>query len=342
LGLLWHGPTDTLHGSPSGDLTFYSGSIWSLASQPYPNFDPGFVNGASRGYFNNLYPALGAALLYLPNFDPFLFILASGGTSYVLLSALMLHLYVTDRESRPIGLLDLLVLTLSVLVSARYPYWVAESIPMVFVPALTTSVWWMAERGQRAYGWAVAAMLAGLSGSLLSKVAAAAVLVPLGFTGIPSHVRSLPCLARLTVLGVAGTFGIYSAAMLIHFAPLFAAIADMGPESFRMPRWYFVSRDAGALLMIGLAWFVAEKLVALTLSFGLATFFAFSFVLQVNYVCVCLVLGLILFSDRSPSICARAIALVAFALSLPALFLGDPAGPSSGVIWIACVGGGRH
>jgi hypothetical protein len=142
------------------------------------------------------------------------------------------------------------------------------------------------------------------------------------------------------VLGVAGTFGIYSAAMLIHFAPLFAAIADMGPESFRMPRWYFVSRDAGALLMIGLAWFVAEKLVALTLSFGLATFFAFSFVLQVNYVCVCLVLGLILFSDRSPSICARAIALVAFALSLPALFLGDPAGPSSSVIWIACVGGG--
>jgi hypothetical protein len=284
-------------------------------------------------------PALGAALLYLPDFDPFLFILASGGTSYVLLSALMLHLYVTDRVSRPIGPLDLLLLTLSVLVAARYPYWVAESIPMVFVPALTIAVWWMAERGQRAYGWSVAAMLAGLSGSLLSKVASAAVLVPLGSTGIASNIRTLPYPIRLAVLGVAGVFGIYSAAMLIHFVPLFVGNADIGPESYRTPRWYFVSRDAGALLMVALAWLVAEKPVALALSFGLATFFAFSWVFQVNYVCVCLVLGLILFSDRSQSIYARMIALVAFALSLPALILGDQASPSSGVVWIACVGG---
>lgn len=339
LGLLWHGPTDTLPGSPSGDLTFYAGNIWSLANQPYPNFDLGYANGANRGYFNNLYPALGAALLYLPNFDPFLFILASGGASYVLLSALMLHLYVTDRASRTIGLLDVLILTLSVIVAARYPYWVAESIPMVFVPALTISVWWMAERGHRRYGWSVAAMLAGLSGSLLSKVATAGVLVPLGFAGIPSHIRSLPFRARIAVLGVAGIFGIYSAAMLIHFGPLFAAIADIGPESFRTPRWYFVCRDAGALLMVVLAWFVAEKPVALALSIGMASFFVLSFALQANFVSVCLVLGLIVFSDCSPSIYARTIALLAFALSLPALILGDQASPSSGVIWIACVGG---
>jgi hypothetical protein len=170
---------------------------------------------------------------------------------------------------------------------------------MVFVPALTMSVWWMAERGQRAYGLSVAAMQAGLTGSLLSKVAAAAVLVPLGSTGITSQIGSLSYLARLAALGVAGIFGIYSVVMLIHVAPAFAAIADIGPESFRTPRWYFVSRDAGALLMVGLAWLVAEKPVALALSFGLVTFFAFSFLFQVNYVCVCLVLGLILFSDRS-------------------------------------------
>src|SRR5207247_1953501 len=133
------------------------------------------------------------------------------GTSYVCLSALMVHCYVADRVSRSIGPLDLLLLTLAVLVAARYPYWVAESIPMVFVPALTMSVWWMAERGQRAYGWSVAAMLAGLSGSLLSKVVAAAVLVPLGSTGLTSQIRSLPHPARLAVLGIAGIFGIYSA-----------------------------------------------------------------------------------------------------------------------------------
>jgi hypothetical protein len=100
LGLLWHGPTDTLSGSPSGDLTFYSGGIWSLAERPYPFVDLGYEAGAARGYFSFLFPALGAALLYLPGFDPFLFLLASGGTSYILLSALMLHLYVADCAQR--------------------------------------------------------------------------------------------------------------------------------------------------------------------------------------------------------------------------------------------------
>ena len=147
LALLWHGPTETLSGSPTGDLTYYAGNLWSLARQAYPLANLGYANGTA-GYFNFLYPAFGAALLYLPNFDPFLFLLASGGTSYVLLSALMLHLYVAERAVRPIGMSVLLVLVLSIVVAARYPYWVAESIPLVFVPALTISVWWMAERGR--------------------------------------------------------------------------------------------------------------------------------------------------------------------------------------------------
>lgn len=339
LALLWHGPTDTLSGAPTGDLGFYAGSIWSLASQPYPYFDLGFANGEVRGYFNNLYPALGAALLHLPNFDPFLFLLASGGTSYVLLSALMLHLYVTDRASRPIGPSDVLLLTLSFIVAARYPYWVAESIPLVFFPALTISVWWMAERGQRDYRWGMAAILAGLSGSAVSKVVSAALLVPLGFTGILPHFRKVPYAAKLAALVIAGIFGAYSAAMLIHFIPMFAGNAAIGPESFRTPRWFFVARDCGALLMIASAWFVAEKPVALAVSLGLATFLAYSWIFQINFVCASLVLGLVLISAARSSIYGRVLALAAFALSLPALILGDQASASSGGVWIACVGG---
>ena len=82
LALLWHGPTDTLPGSPTGDLNFYAANIWSLAKQAYPLIDLGYANGGTRLYFNLLYPALGAALLDLPHFDPLLFLLASGGTSY--------------------------------------------------------------------------------------------------------------------------------------------------------------------------------------------------------------------------------------------------------------------
>src|SRR5207249_7420068 len=97
------GPTETLSGSPTGDLTYYAGNLWSIARQAYPLVNLGYANGTAP-YFNFLYPALGAALLYLPNFDPFLFLLASGGTSYVLLSALMFHLYVAERAIRAIGM----------------------------------------------------------------------------------------------------------------------------------------------------------------------------------------------------------------------------------------------
>jgi hypothetical protein len=210
---------------------------------------------------------------------------------------------------------------------------------MVFVPALTISVWWMADRGRHAFGWGVAAMLAGLAGSVLSKIVTAAVLVPLGSAGLWSRVRALPHPARLAVLAVGGIFGVYSLVMLFHFIPLFLAYAALGPESFRTPRWYFVCRDAGALLMLALAWLIADLPVALALSVGLTTFLAFSWVFQVNFVCVSIVLGLILISGAGSSAFVRGLALTAFALSLPALVLGDQASASSGAIWIACLGG---
>jgi hypothetical protein len=182
-------------------------------------------------------------------------------------------------------------------------------------------------------------MLAGLSGSLLSKIVSAAVLVPLGSAGIWSRIRNLPYLARLSVLGVGGIFGLYSTVMLVHFLPVFLASATPGPESFRDPQWYFVGRDAGALLMMALAWIIADLPVALALSLGLTTFLVYSWVFQVNFVCASIVLGLILVSGTAPSVFVRRFAVTAFALSLPALVLGDQAGASSAVIWIVCLGG---
>ncbi|KWV59479.1 hypothetical protein AS156_31075 [Bradyrhizobium macuxiense] len=339
LALLWHGPTDTLSAAPSGDLSFYAGNIWSFANQAYPNLDLGYANGEARAYFNNLYPALGATLLYLPNFDPFLFLLAGGGTSYVLLTALTLHLYATDRIARFIGSLDLVLLTLSIVVAARYPYWVAESIPMVFVPGLTISVWWMAQRNHKAILWTLAAMTAGLVGSLLSKVVTAAVLVPLGSTGAWSRLPSLARGAKLAVLMITGAFSIYSAIMLFRFLPMFIAIANPGPESYLTPNWYYIGRDAGATLMGATVWMFADVSTALVLSFGVATFLVFPFLFQANFVCVSILLGLLLISAGKLSIFTRTLAFTSFVLCLPALIWGDPAGASSGVIWIICLGG---
>ncbi len=204
LGLLWHGPTQTLPGSPSGDLTYYVGTIWTLAEHPYPLLDLGYENGGARSYFNSVYPALGAALVYFPGFDPYLFLLAGGGTSYVLLTALMLHFYLRDRAPQTTSFFSVILLVLCFLVAARYPFWVAESIPLVFVPALTIAVWWMAERGERIFGWAIAAMVVGLIGSILSKVAAAAVLVPLGAAGLWRQFWLLSYSLQSVALAVAG------------------------------------------------------------------------------------------------------------------------------------------
>jgi hypothetical protein len=339
LALLWHGPTETLSGAPTGDLTFYAGSIWSLDHHPFPNIDLGYENGDNRGYFNQLFPAVGAALLYLPGFDPFLFLLASGGTSYILLTTIMLHFYAADRGSGSPGTFAVVILVLSVLVAARYPYWVVESIPVIFTPALTIAVLWMAERGRTDSRWSAAAMVAALTGSILSKVATAAVLVPLGAAGVWKQFSMLPYAVRVVALGVACIFGIYSILMLQYFLPIFLTAAEVGPESLRAPQWYFECRDVAALALTLLAWRVADRPAALALTLGLSTFLLFSWVFQINFVVSSIVLGLMMFTDPVKSALARPLALAAFAASLPAVVLSDPGGLSTGFVWVACLGG---
>jgi hypothetical protein len=339
LGLLWHGPTDTLPGSPSGDLASYSGYLWSLADRPYPLIDHSYENGGASGYFNLLFPALGAALLHLPGFDPFLYLLAGGGASYIVLSALMLHLYVADRAPGSVGSFAVLILVLSFLAAARYPYWVIESIPVVFVPALAIAVWWMTERGRTDYRWSMAATIAGLGGSVLSKVTMAAVLAPLGAAGLCRQFGRASYRVRAVALGIAGLSGLYCLAMLAHFLPTFVGLAEAGPESLRSPQWWFVARDVATLVLAVLAWRIAEPLVALALTFGLATFLAFAFLFQINFVCVSLLLGLMAFAGPEKLAGSRLLAFAGFALALPAAMLSDPAGISSGIVWAACLGG---
>jgi hypothetical protein len=339
LGLLWHGPTETLSGSPSGDLTSYAGSIWSLASRVYPLTDLGYENGATLGYFNHLFPALGAVLLSLPGFDPFLYLLASGGATYIVFSSLMLHFYLADRAPGSPGFLAVIVLLLSFLAAARYPYWVIESIPVVFIPALAMSIWWMAQRSQNDFRWALVAAVAAVSGSALSKVTSAAVLFPLSTSGIWRQFWSLPRSLRMTGYAVGCITLVYGLAMLSYFLPKFLSIANTGPESFQNPQWWFICRDISVVILALLAWLIVDAFAAFALTIGLLTFVLFSGVFQINFVIVTLLLGLIVFTGPASSSGVRLIALAAFALAFPAMLLSDPAGVSSSLLWIACLGG---
>ena len=70
LGILLHGPSATENGAPFGDLTFYSGQIWSLAAYPTTLTNLG-VLGETQGAFNMLWPAIGASLPHSIDLDPF-------------------------------------------------------------------------------------------------------------------------------------------------------------------------------------------------------------------------------------------------------------------------------
>jgi hypothetical protein len=338
LALFWHGPTATLPGSPTGDLTDYAGTIWTLDKQPYPSLNLGYENGVARIYFNILYPALGAALLHLPGFDPLLYLSAGGGTSYVFFSATMLHVYLTDRPARPASRFSVVLLLLAFIVGARYPYWVIESIPVVFLPALTISVFWMTKRSRTSFGWIIAAMVGGLVGSMLSKVVTAIVLVPLGAAEVSRQFRQFPKPVQVLAIVIGTIFAAYCAAMLWRFMPIFIAAAQFGPESLRNPPWWFLWRDAGTAALAVLVWFITEVPVALALFLGLASFLGFSFLFQANFVCATLIVGLLTF-DRPLKLGLRWLVLLALALALPAALTSDPTGTATGIAWTVCLGG---
>jgi hypothetical protein len=338
MALLWHGPTATLSGAPSGDIAFYASSVWSLAARPYPLPDLGLESAAGVPYFNLLFTAYGAALVPIPGFDPFLHILAGGGASYILLSTLMLHIYLADRAPARIDAFACVILLLSFLVAARNPFWVVGSIPMVFVPALTLAVWWMVEQSRANIGWGVAALAAGLLGSSLSKVVAAIVLVPLAGTSFWDWLRSIARRNRLLTFAVGAVFTVYCLFMLATYLPGFLKMAPLGPESRATPYWWAVARDAGAIALMGLAWRIADRPVALVLIGGFASFLAFAWLFHANFVCATLLLGVMAFLRPDKLASSRFLAIAGFGAALPATIMSDPAGLSSGIVWILCLG----
>ena len=135
-------------------------------------------------------------------------------------------------------------------------------------------------------------MTFGLAGSVLSKAAAASVLVPLGAAQLWPRFRSLPRSMQAIGAALGCLFGIYCITMLSRYLPAFLAIANLGPNSLAHPAWYVISRDLGCVLLAVLAWRVVDRATAVGLILGIASFLVFSFVFEVNLVCVTLVLGL--------------------------------------------------
>jgi hypothetical protein len=338
LGLLWHGPTETLNGYPSGDLVFYATSMLSLAVQPYPFVDLAYANSAPLGYFNMLYSGFGAILTEFRGFDPFLYLLAGGGAAFILYSGLTLHLYLIDRAAPP-DHYGIAVLLLAFLTALPYPYWVAESTPIIYLPALVVVVWWTAQRGLSRPAWAVAALIVGLGGSVLTKVVTAAVLVPAAAAGAHRRLRSLPFSARVLVWASVLAFALYAIAMLVSFLPTFLGRADIGPNGYRYPTWWFIARDIATLALIVISFLAFDFGIALALSIGFASALAFAFLFTGNFSCAALLLGVMSLTYSERAARYRWPITAALAFTLPSVFLALKDGLTSGAIWVCCVCG---
>jgi hypothetical protein len=349
MGLHWHGPTETLAGSPSGDLVYYSTAIVSLSTQLYPYLNLGYEQAPLNLYFNLLFPLLGAALSRGVTFDPFLFIAAGGGASFVLSLGLTLHLYIRGTGILTRGahaVLSSLVLALAIVVAIRYPYWIIESIPMIHAVPLTLAVvYWARKNDARAR---LLAFVLAVVGSALSKVVGAAVLAPfVAATAVPDFFR-MSYRIRVAAILAAVAAAVYGAVLLYRMGPLNFAVAPLGPLSVAMIRHYhadfwtvlpFAMRDVSAVLMAAAAFVLADWLVAGAIAFGLLLFLTNPFLFQFDFVCAVIILGLIACDHPDRLWKFRKLVLAALLLAVPAALRTDPAGNSSGLVWLVCIGG---
>lgn len=346
IGLHWHGPTATLPGSPSGDLVYYSTSIVSLGKQLYPYLNLGYEREPLNLYFNMLFPLAGAALSGVVAIDPFLFIAASGSAFCVLSLGIALHVYARGAGILTSGTLALVFLALAIIVANRYPYWVVESVPMIYLVPLVLSVVHFARKSDtRAQ---VLAFAIAVVGSALGKVVGAAVLAPFAAAAATARFFHMSRRLRTAAIAVGIAGAIFAAVLLYQFWTINFSIASLGPFSLDMIRRYqpslwtalpFVLRDISAVALTIVAFLLVDWLIACAIALGFLLFLFYPYLLQADFVCSVLLLG-VLACDRPERLWKhRFVAFAALLLALPAAVLTDPAGVWSGVAWIVCVGG---
>jgi hypothetical protein len=138
LGLRYHGPTAQLAGSPYGDMRFYASLIYTYKDSIFPARDL-LIEGFKLGYAERASTVIGAFLLYLPRFDPFLFNAVACPAFF--LSSMCLSTGLWSSQWRVgssgnstvrvvVGVTVLLIYPLLCLASIAYPSWLVESPPV--------------------------------------------------------------------------------------------------------------------------------------------------------------------------------------------------------------------
>jgi hypothetical protein len=347
LAIQWHGPTATLQGHPTGDLTFYASSVAVMSSQPYPLLNLG-NEGENFGYFNQLIPALGAAIRPAIDIDGFLFVLTTAGVMSVAGVGIALHAYLTPGRMISLVSPEGLTLMLAILVAGRYPYWIAESPPAAHVVPLTIAVWFWIVKAPAGSPSSPIAIAIALVGSVLTKVAAFATLGPLGLLAVVRDARQLPVSVRVAAMLLALLCGGYAVMMLSWYLLPSILAGGLAPESYVLSTvygshlattWPYILRDIGCVALAAMALAVMPWPYAIAVASGFLIALSFPHAMRINFVCASILLGLA--AIDSPARLRRWIVgvIVGLLLMLPAMVLTDPAGPLAGVVWLIIMAG---
>ena len=344
-GFYIHGPTPTLYGRSPGDVVFYASSIAALRLHHFPIWYLG-NEGESHLPFNLLFPALGAALLPYIHLDPFLFILAAGGSSYVLSLGIALYAFLSTRLHRRPEVFTLAIVALAVIVAGYNPYWTVGSIPVVFTVPLTIAIWYQVQESKSGCG-IISNFGLAVVGSMLSKVASAATLGPLALAPVIGQIKTLSRTIWIVGAIVVALAAACALALVTDLGPLMLEAAAVGPDSYTNwwygygsgYDWPFLLRDIGSLLLIALAFRLSPWPIAASLALGLILALGFAFFMRINFACAAVILGLLFVEKSDKRELDVRLAATAFGLCLPAMLTRDFSGYPGGFFWLLCVGG---
>lgn len=350
MGLLWHGPTDTLAAALLGDMVYYVAMAKSIAVQFHPFLNLGTIDYTFH-YFNKLPPMIAAALAPIPGFDPFLFFAVVlplfSIVSLVFCLTLLPETNDCSERRKPWSSSNLILLILLLVAANRYPSWLVESPPVVFAIPIVFSVYVIFLQAKGNLMGLSKALAVALVGSALSKVVSLVVLGAFVAQGsLIAVLRSKRRMLQYLFALLAGVTAVYATAMLVNLWPSYGNIALMtaGPESWTALSSgnpfkflvYFV-RDFGLLLLGFAALGLGNKAVTIALWVGILAFMALPFIFLVTFVVAILLVFCGFAAEPQAAEKSKWPIGTAVVLLLASTLLLDPGGVQVGLVYGICM-----